>query len=307
MSGRRLPPLNAVRAFEAAARLQSFKAAGVELGVTPGAISRQIETLEDNLGVRLFERLHRKVELTMSGRLFLGEIGPALQRMALAAETVRNGGDSRVLRLKLPPTFAIRWFVPRLAQFHALHPDISVQVTTSHDPVDFDRDPIDAAIYWGESLPRGLGGLRLFGERIVVVCSPKFPGPGKARIAAQDLPKHVLLHSFRRPDDWRRWFDAAGYPDMALDRLLLFENSALAYQGAIDGLGIAIAQLAFVQENLAEGRLVLAHERMVETPTAYFLTYPRERTHLSRVKALHQWIATQAEQDQIAPVRSNQF
>lgn len=290
---RRLPPLNAIRAFEVAARCMSFKVAGEELGVTPGAISRQIETLEDSLGIRLFERLHRRVELTPTGRLFLGEIGPALQRIAMASEAIWDGRDNRVLRVKLPPTCAIRWFVPRLARFHALHPDISVQVTTSHEPVDFDREPIDAAIYWGEALPRGLAGERLFGEQLVLVCSPKLlAARGIKCIPADQLSDFVLLHSFRRPDDWRFWFTQAGLPDRALDRFLVFENSSLTYQGAIDGLGVAIAQLAFVKDDLAEGRLTIAHSLMVDTSSAYFLTYPRERAHLARVKALHHWMVS---------------
>ena len=292
-ASRRLPPLNAVRAFEAAARLQSFKMAGEELGVTPGAVSRQIETLEDSLGIRLFERLHRKVELTASGRLVISEVGPALQSIASAAEVLWEGQDSCVLRIKLPPTCAIRWLVPRLARFHALHPDISVQVTTSHEPVDFERDPIDAAVYWGEALPRGLAGQRLFGEQLAVVCSPKLlERHGSNQISARALPQHVLLHSFRRPDDWRFWFSSAGLPDVALDQFLVFENSSLTYQGAIDGLGVAIAQLAFVKDDLREGRLVVANDLIVDTTTGYFLTYPRERAHLARVKALIQWIGS---------------
>lgn len=290
---RRLPPLNAVKAFEAAARHQSFKMAGEELGVTPGAVSRQIEALEDSLGLRLFERLHRKVELTSSGRLFMSEVSPALQRIAFAAEMLWEGQDNRVLRVKLPPTCAIRWFVPRLARFHAVYPDISVQVTTSHDPVDFEREPIDAAIYWGEALPRGLAGVRLFGEQLVIVCSPKLLERHGARaIPVQALPDFVLLHSMRRPDDWRFWFIQAGLPDVILNRFLVFENSSLTYQGAIDGLGVAIAQMAFVQDDLAEGRLVIANSLRFDTKTAYFLTYPRERAHLSRVRSLHQWLVS---------------
>jgi LysR family glycine cleavage system transcriptional activator len=292
-TSRRLPRLNAVRAFEVAARLQSFKMAGEELGVTPGAVSRQIEALEDSLGIRLFDRLHRKVDLTASGRLFFGEVSPALQRIANAAEALWEGQESRVLRIKLPPTCAIRWLVPRLARFHALFPDISVQVTTSHEPVDFEREPIDAAIYWGEALPRGLAGQRLFGEQLAIVCSPKLLARHScSQIAANSLPKHVLLHSFRRPDDWRFWFSAAGLPDVALDRFLLFENSSLTYQGAIDGLGVAIAQLAFVSDDLREGRLVIANDQIVDTTTAYFLTYPRERAHLARIRALTQWLGS---------------
>lgn len=295
----KLPPLNAVRAFDAAARHLSFKAAGEELGVTPGAISRQIEALEDALGLRLFERLHRKVELTASGRMFAGEVGPALHRIGYAAEAIRDAGDNRVLRVKMPPTFAIRWFVPRLARFHALHPAFSVQVTTSHEPVDFDREPIDAAIYWGEAFPRGLGGLRLFGEKLVIVCSPKFLGGKPIKIATEALSDYVLLHSLRRPDDWRYWFSSAGLPGTQLNRLLVFENSSLVYQGALDGLGIAIAQLAFVKDDLAEGRLVVANDFMVDTKTAYFLTHPRERAHLARVKALQNWLASMCQEGDV--------
>ena len=288
---RRLPPLNAVRTFEAAARLMSFKAAGEELGVTPGAISRQIEVLEDNLGIRLFERLHRRVELTPTGSLFLAEISPALQRITMASESIWDGGDNRILRVKLPPTCAIRWFVPRLARFHALYPDISVQVTTSHEPVDFEREPIDAAIYWGDTIPRGLMGERLFGEQLAIVCSPKLlRQTGMKKIDPKKLADQVLLHSIRRPDDWLFWFNQAGMPDVVLDRVLVFENSSLTYQGAINGLGVAIAQLAFIQDDLKEGRLIIANDLIAETETGYFLTYPRERAHLARIKALVQWI-----------------
>jgi LysR family glycine cleavage system transcriptional activator len=290
MVAHKLPPLNAVRAFDAAARNLSFKEAGSELNVTPGAISRQIELLEDYLGVRLFDRLHRKVELTASGRLFRNEVGPALLRIANASASL-SAEDEHVLRIKLPPTFAIRWFVPRLARFHALDPTISVQVTTSHDPVDFEREPVDAAIFWGANITRGLHGSRLLGEVLVPVCSPAIlAAAGGTTISCKELSHHVLLHSFRRPDDWRRWFSAAGLPDIELERLLVFENSSLTYQGAIDGLGIALAQFAFVQDDLNTGRLVIPNPLRVETDSAYFLTYPKERAHLRRIKALQDWI-----------------
>jgi LysR family glycine cleavage system transcriptional activator len=297
VTARRLPPLNAIRAFDAAARSLSFKAAGDELNVTPGAISHQIVSLENALGVRLFERLHRKVELTASGRLLMNEIGPALERIARAAQIV-SASDERVLRLKLPPTFAIRWFIPRLAGFHALHPDISVQVTTSHDPVDFEREQIDAAIWWGDGIRRGLEGVRLFRERLVPVCAPRLAteiGEEGGEVSPGALSRNVLLHSFRRPDDWGRWFAAAGLAGIELDRLLVFENSSLTYQGAIDGLGIAIAQQALIREDIAAGRLVIANALTVETGAAYFLTYPRERADLSRIRALHAWGVSVAE------------
>ena len=221
------------------------------------------------------------------------EVSPALQRIAFAAEMLWEGHDNRVLRVKVPITFAIRWFVPRLARFFEAHPDISVQVTTSHEPVDFEREPIDAAIYWGEAQPRGLAGMRLFGEELVLVCSPKLlERRGTQKIPLESLTDYVLLHSMRRPDDWRFWLRQVGMPHIALDRFLVFENSSLTYQGAIDGLGIAIAQLAFVQDDLAEGRLTIINPHKFETKTAYFLSYPRERAHLARIKALHQWLVS---------------
>lgn len=289
MATSRLPPLNAVRAFDAAARNLSFKRAGEELHVTPGAISRQIELLEDHLGVRLFERGHRKVALTASGLQFLNAVGPALLRIADASARL-SANDRNVLRIKLPPTFAIRWFVPRLARFHAQNPSISVQVTTSHDAVDFEREPLDAAIFWGRQIGRGLAGVRLLGEQLVPVCSPRLLAARQGLLSVSEMPEHVLLHSFRRPDDWRRWFRAAGAPGVVLERLLVFENSSLTYQGAIDGLGIALAQLAFIQDDLNTGRLVIANSLIVETDTAYFLTYPRERAQLPTIRALQEWI-----------------
>lgn len=294
---RRLPPLNAIRAFDAAARRLSFTAASEELNVTPGAISRHIVTLEEVLGVKLFDRLHRKVELTSSGEFFLREVGPALERIAYAAEAVSAGANDEVLRIKLPPTCAIRWFVPRLASFHARYPRYSVQVTTSHEPVDFEREQIDAAIYWGESIRRGLEGERLFGERLVPVCSPRLlaeASEGAGSVSAARLAEQPLLHSFRRPDDWGHWFAAAGLPGFKLERLLIFENSGLTYQGAIDGLGFAIAQEAFIAEDIRSGRLVVASGLAIETDRAYFLTFPRERAQFPRIRALHSWLSDEA-------------
>lgn len=291
-TARRLPPLNAVRAFDAAARRLSFTAAGEELSVTPGAISRHIATLEEALGVRLFERRHRKVVLTRAGEIYLGEVRPALERIALATDVVAVGADENTLRLKLPPTCAIRWLVPRLARFHARHPSISIQVTTSHDPVDFDREQIDAGIFWGVTPRRGFAGERLFGERLVPVCSPKLLNG--ALVEPDVLAQQVLLHSFRRPDDWGRWFAAAGRPNIKLDRLLVFENSGLTYQGAIDGLGVAIAQTIFVEDELRSGRLVIAHDLHLATESSYFLTYPKERVRIARIQALHGWLAHEA-------------
>ncbi len=296
----RFPPLNAVRAFDVAARCTSFKQAGEELNVTPGAISRHISALEDTLGVKLFERRHRKVQLTRAGELYYAEVGPALDRIARATRSVIGADDDRLLRLKLPPTCAVRWLVPRLASFHARHPNLSVQVTTSHDPVDFERDPIDAAISWGASIGREFSGVKLVDERLVPVCCPELLGG--VRLTPQQVARQTLLHSLRRPDDWGRWFAAAGVQDARLDELLKFENSSLTYQGAMDGLGLAIAQMAFIADDLRNGRLVIACDFVLETENAYYLVYPRQRARTARVRALHAWLAREASADR-APSR----
>src|ERR1700722_15229394 len=144
-----LPPLNALRAFETAARLLSFKRASEELCVTPGAISRHIGNLEQFLGIRLFTRQQRQTRLTEAGRIYLKEVHFALQHIFQATDFVTAGQDERMLRLKVPPTFAVGWLVPRLAQFRTQHPDISVQIATSHDTVDFETDEVDAAVGYG--------------------------------------------------------------------------------------------------------------------------------------------------------------
>lgn len=293
MRERRLPPLNALRAFEAAARHTSFTLAAEELCVTPGAVSRQILLLEAHLGVRLFRRRHRSVSLTLAGEGYLDGIRTAFDQIHTATRRLDMAGDARLLRLKLPPTFAIRWLIPRLASLHARDETLSVQITTSHDPVDFDREDVDAAVQWAPGRMRGVDSHRLFGEVLVPVCSPQVPIP-PGGLPPTAIAREVLMHSIQRPRDWLRWFDAAAVSGETPNRTLIFQNSSLTYQGAIEGLGIAIAQLAFVSDELKAGRLVEAHPLKAVTDTAYFLSYPREKAGLAKIRLLHDWIAEQA-------------
>ncbi|MBI1778392.1 MAG: transcriptional regulator GcvA [Proteobacteria bacterium] len=290
----RLPPLNALRAFEAAARHVSFKAAADELFVTQGAISRHILKLEEALGVKLFLRLHRQVELTREGARYLREVRDAFLQISRATANLSSAPDERMLRIKLPPTCAIRWLVPRLGRFHALHPDIAVQVTTSHDPVVFERDEVDVAVAYGEGIDRKLAGDRLFGEVLIPVCSRKLLGRGRRLRQPRDVSRYVLLHSIRRPTDWSQWFAAAGIADLTAQKELTFENSAMTYQGAVDGLGIALAQAAFISDELSSGRLVNPIDIKVQNRVAYFLVFPRERQTHAKIRAFHAWIAEEA-------------
>ena len=297
---RRLPPLNAVRAFEAVARNGSVTRAAHELSVTQGAVSRHVRTLEQWLGARLFVRTQRGVTLTTQGTAYFRALRGALDQIDHATRQLQQSPDESLLRLKLPPTFAIRWLIPRLARFHALHPRIDVQITTSHERADFDREDIDACIHSEREPPQGPGFRRLVGEVLLPVCSPRLLARGAALAAPADLARHVLLCSLNRPDDWPVWLDAAGVPQIDGTSGLKFENAALAYQAAIDELGVMIAQRALVQDDIAAGRLVAPIPLPLRTPGGYYLAYPPYRPPTARVAAFEEWIVREAQSAEAA-------
>lgn len=289
-----LPPLNSLRAFEAAGRHLSFKEAATELCVTQGAVSRHVLNLEGFLGVSLFVRSHRQVNLTPAGVAYLQEARDALLRISDATTRARARTDERTLRIKAPPSCSIRWLVPRLGRFHALHPDVAVQVTTSHDPVDFERDEIDVGIHYGVEASDDWRHERLFNEVLIPISSRRLFGRGRKRHAPREIAGQVLLHSLRRPSDWRQWLDAAGLRGFSATQELTFENSTLTYQGAVDGLGVAIAQKALVAEDISSGRLAAPSDIEVRNPVAYYLVYPGRRQTPAKVRAFQSWIASEA-------------
>lgn len=292
---RRLPPLNALRAFEAVARNGTVTRAAAELAVTQGAVSRHVGSLEQWLGTKLFVRTQRGVQLTAQGATYFRSLRAALDQIDHATRQLQQSPDENLLRLKLPPTFAIRWLVPRLAKFHALHPGIDVQITTSHDRADFDREDIDACIHAEREPPSGPGFRRLVGTVLVPVCSPGLLKRGPPIAQPADLARHVLLCSLNRPDDWPTWLAAAGAPQIDGNSGLKFENAALAYQAAIDELGVMIAQRALVEDDLRTGRLVPALPLPLRVPGGYYLAYPTSRPRTARLAAFEDWVVAQAE------------
>jgi LysR family glycine cleavage system transcriptional activator len=291
---RSLPPLNALRAFEAAARHGSLTRAAEELSVTQGAVSRHLLLLEGWLGIDLCIRLRRGIELTPEGAAYAAVLASAFDQMDVQTRRLRDRPAPNILRLKLPPTFAIRWLVPRLAHFHARNRQIDVQITTSHQTVDFDREDIDIAIHWGPApLPRCTCRL-LFGEILLPVCSPGLFRTQKPPRSPEELNQHVLLCSLHRPDDWPVWARAAGAPEIDGNSGLKFENSALAYQAAIDQLGIVMAQRAFVEDELRLGRLVAPLACRATTSSGYYLAYRPNRRLLPLIRLFEPWIVEQA-------------
>lgn len=301
---RRLPPLNAIRAFEATARHLSFTKAAKELCVTQGAVSRHVAALERELSAKLFLRHHRAIELTEKGEIYFRALRDAFERIQDATDHVAGSADTPTLRIKLPPTFAIRWIVPRLARLHAANRGLDVQITTSHSPADFDREEIDIAIHSGDAPPPGTVSMRLFGETIMPVCSPALLRQGRALKHPSDLRRHTLLCSLHRPKDWPAWIAAAGVKGVDGNSGLKFENSSLAYQAAIDRLGVAMAQVALVADDLAVGRLVAPFKLQVPTSGAYFLIYPPRARGLDKVRRFEAWLRTEcadlADQERVA-------
>ena len=292
---RQLPPLNALRAFEAAARSGSFTRAAQELCVTQGAVSRHVAALEAWLQVRLFERNRHGIELTPPGEAYFGVARAAFDQVDFGTRQVRSAPAKNRLRIKLPPTFAIRWLVPRLARFHARHPTVDVQITTSHQRADFRHEDVDVSIHSEPTPPEGPGYRRLFGETLVPVCSPALlqAGPGLARPG--DLKQHVLLCSMNRPNDWPAWLAAASAPDIDGNGGLRFENAALAYQAAIDRLGVMVAIDAFVADDLAAGRLVAPIALRLPTAGAYYMAYRSDVPATTRVRDFETWILEEAQ------------
>jgi LysR family glycine cleavage system transcriptional activator len=290
---RRMPPLNALRAFEVAARTGSLTRAAHELSLTQGAVSRSVAQLEDWIGLPLCIRTRRGIEVTPDGEAYATVLCGAFDQIEAHTSKLRERPADTTLRLKLPPTFAIRWLVPRLARFHALHRQADVQITTSHQSVEFDRDDVDVCIHSGAAPLLGAVCHRLFGEILLPVCSPRFVRNTRPLRRAADLDQHVLLCSLHRPLDWPTWLAAAKITHIDGNNGLKFENSALAYQAAVDELGIVMAQRAFVEDDLRTGRLVAPLPLRASTDHAYYLAYPRQRRIKPIVALFQRWILAQ--------------
>jgi LysR family glycine cleavage system transcriptional activator len=290
---RQLPPLNALRAFDVAARTGNFTEAARQMRVSQGAVSRHIALLEAYLGTKLFHRQRREVTLTKAGSQYAGLIEQSFDSIERATRPYLTDKQSRPVRIRLFPTFAVKWLVSRLGHFHALHPAINVQVTTTSELVDLDSDDVDFTIQIPAAPKHGIAYEALFPIELIPVCSPAYlRGMPKLR-SPRDLLKQTLLHSMKRPGDWRMWFERADVTPGPFREELQFGNSSLAYQAAIDGAGIAMAHTELVQDDLSSGRLVTTHALTVRTDESYHLA-SRHSGGGPAAEAFRAWILSQA-------------
>jgi len=283
---RRLPNLHSVEVFAVAARAGSFTRAARELKVTQSAISRQIQQLELSLGTTLFIRSKRGLRLTADGEALLPVIDEAFGRLAKICDSVRNA--SQVLTLRMPPTLASRWFLPRLPSLRAALGDVDVRVTT-YDAwqLRFEDTDIDAAIVHGQGDWPALDVVRLMPELLTPVCAPTIAQ--NLRTPA-DVGKSRLLHC-ESTAAWRQWLDVAGVADTDARRGATFDTLELALSAATRGQGIALGDLNLISESLRDGVLVAPFERVLHQGIGYFLVYPPYRANLPKIRALRDWLA----------------
>lgn len=292
---RRLPPLNALRVFEVAARTGSYAGAAAELGVTHGAVSRQIAALEGWLGQRLFAREGRRMIATPMASIFAAEVGLSFDRLAVAAQACGRPGTRRILRVSAPTSFAMRWLVPRLPCFHADHPHVEVAVTTVSTVLEELRGGVDIAIRRGGSRADLWPQHRVvpvLDEVDTLIMSPALYA-GRPILRPADIEGHVLLASETRAGDWADWLDAAGLQRLAGQPRQIFDHFFVTRQAVEDGLGIGIGPLPMLDIDIASGRLMTPLPDIRVARPGYVAVVPRHADPGGLLLGFVEWLVAE--------------
>lgn len=293
MRNRKLPPLNALRAFEVTARHMSLKSAADELCVTPSAVSQMLKALELHLGVTLFKRVNRGIFLTDAGQGYLPPVRNAFRQIAEATARTRASADTGILTLSVTPFFAAAWLVPRLKEFQAGHPEIDLQVVTSNALVDFSRDGVDIVVRHGLGRYPGLSSERLLAVEVVPVAAPALVAQLGAPTRPKDLVRWPHVHDAERKG-WHLWFQAQGIDEIGPPRGLAFDDSGLLLRAVLGGQGAGLLPAALVALDLAEERLVKLADVVLLEDFAYYLVYPEGSGERPKVAAFRTWILNAA-------------
>ncbi len=290
---RRLPPLNALKAFEAAARLSNFTKAAQELYVTPSAVSQQVRSLENFLQVKLVELVNGKLILTSAGQRYMPVLQNLFDTLEASTAGIMETPKQSILSLTLLPTFAIRWLIPRLQSFQSEHPTINVRMITTVRVVDLQHEDVDLAIRFGSGDWPGLHSVYLMEEDVFPVCSPELAYGANPLQTPADLARHTLLHVETQPrrDDWQLWLDSAGVTD-AVDHRHghRFESSSMALRAATFSLGVAMAHRPFVEDDLRSGALVAPFNHSLRVDGAYYVTCLEQKAKLPKIRAFRDWL-----------------
>lgn len=288
---RQLPPLNALRAFEAAARHLSFTQAADELCVTQAAVSHQIKALEDHLGVPLFRRLNRALRLTPAGERYAPALREAFDAMDVATQRLHPENENRgALIVSVTPTFLAGWLIPRMYRWQERHPEIELRIAATGRVVDFNREDVDVAVRHGRGNWPHLVAERLFCEDMVPVCSPALRDGEPPLRVPEDLARHTLLHDMTDPGAWETWLKAAGLNHIDHQRGPRFDNGVYALHAAAQGLGVAIERRPLIKDELSAGRVVIPFAVAVPNQAAYHLVYPERHAQKAKLRWFRQWI-----------------
>ncbi len=291
---RRLPPLSALRAFEAVARRLSFTRAAEELHVTPAAVSQQVRLLEDQLGALLFLRSRRRVSLTAAGNAVLPDVQAGFESLGRVLRGGTRPPHGRSLTISVAPSFASKWLLPRLPEFAVEHPDVDLRISATEALADFAKDEADLAIRFGGGRYPGLDSERMFREVLCPMCAPRLAQGRRSLKRPSDLRHFRLLHDLSVPGDpaggWARWLELAGAPEVNANRGTKFSLAELALQAAIDGAGVVLGRMALAELDLAAGRLVRPFRRVLPIEMGYFLVMPKKHRERAEIQCFRAWL-----------------
>jgi LysR family transcriptional regulator, glycine cleavage system transcriptional activator len=291
----RLPPLNALKAFEAAARHESFTRAAEELCVTQGAVSHQVKALEAELAIKLFNRERQRLIITEAGRDYLAVVRDALDRIAMGTERLLQRQSAGVLTVSTSPDFAAKWLVHRLGHFAEAHPSIDLRVSAAMHHVDFAREDVDMAVRHGDGNWPGLDAVQLSSEQLFAICSPKLLS-GRRLGKPADLLKFPLIHLDSRAD-WTRWLRAAGMSDDSVKHGPVLNRASMVIDAAINGQGIALARTTLAAWDLINGRLVRPFAESLRLSKTYWIICPKATSNLPKIVTFRDWLLAEAAQD----------
>ncbi len=293
----RIPPLNALKAFEASARHLSFTRAAEELFVTQAAISHQIKSLEEFLAIKLFMRKNRSLLLTEEGQSYYLDIKDVFNALHDATERLLARGEKGAITVSLQPSFAIQWLVPRLNAFNALNPDIDVRIKAVDQPDGSLTEDVDIAIYYGRGKWTNVNAEKLHTEHLVPVCSPLLLQGKKQINTLEDLTHHTLLHDTSRRD-WKRWFKEANIKGTNVNHGPIFSHSSMVLQAAVYGQGIALAQSVLAKPDIVAGRLVAPVSHTLVSKNAFYIVCREHQVDNGKIAAFREWVLETVEQEQ---------
>lgn len=293
LSRKLLPSTSALAAFDSVARLGSFSLAADELSLTQGAISRQVISLEEQLGVRLFERGARGVSLTQEGASYARAIATALSDIRSASLNIMTKTHGNTLNLAMLPTFGTRWLLPRIPDFVSAHPEITLNFATRIGQFDFDREEIDMAIHIGQADWVGADSTFLMDEMVAPVCSPEYLERNPI-LKPEDLINRSLLHMASRTGAWDHWFQSLSLTPQ-LGQGMRFEQFSSVAQACIAGLGVALMPLFLIDLEIRTGQLVIAFDHQAKSPSSYYAVAPLSKVNHAPVVMFREWLVQQVD------------